>query len=383
MSPGRCFVVGDPGDDRVLSFSEAARARGLAIAHVDYRDLLRDPRAALADVCPGDIVRLETPGRAADLNVALVAFGAELREAEGGRPVAGAALDAVAERGRLLGSRQWFLGFRRLLRRTERCLAGRGAQLVSHPEDVATMFDKPACHALLSSRAVRVPRSLGPVSGFDALEASMLRHGVRRVFVKLAHGSAGAGVLAFRRAAAAVQGWTTVEIATTSGETRLYNSRRIRHLSRAREIAAVVDALAPETVQVEEWIPRASLPGGVVDLRAVWMAGLGVTVARVARSPITNLHLGNERRPGQVIASRMGPLGWRTVVETVAAVAASFPRSAKLAADIAIGSGFRGHAVLEVNAFGDYLKEVTSEHETAYQREARLLGEAGLALGVA
>jgi hypothetical protein len=374
----RCFVVGDPGDERVRSFGTLAHGHGLDVREVDYRSLLADPEEALREVTADDLIRLETPGRAVDLTTALVAHGAAERTAEGGAALQGAALHELTERGRLLANRQWFLGYRRLLRDLALRIAARGGRFLTPPEDVITMFDKPACHARLAGAGVAVPRALGPVAGFESLLAAMDEARVGRVFVKLAHGSAGAGVVALQRGVLGFQAWTTVEVdaAARRGQIRLYNTRRIRHLTRASEVAVVVDTLAPEGLQVEQWIPRASLPGGVVDLRAAWLGGaVAAVVARVARSPISNLHLGNRREDAGEVASRMGPAAWDRLLATVAAVANSFPESAKLAVDVAVTSGWRSHAVLEVNAFGDYLKDVTWEGETTHQREARLLSQ--------
>ena len=53
----------------------------------------------------------------------------------------------------------------------------------------------------------------------------------------------------------------------------LYNSLRVRVYETSGEVAAIVDALAPDGLHVERWLPKAALGGRVVDLRVVVVAG--------------------------------------------------------------------------------------------------------------
>ena len=52
---------------------------------------------------------------------------------------------------------------------------------------------------------------------------------------------------------------------------------------------------------------------------------------------------------------------WESVLDSCRAVGQAFPSSFMLGIDIAILTGDRRHTVLEVNAFGDHIKDVSYE----------------------
>ena len=90
-------------------------------------------------------------------------------------------------------------------------------------------------------------------------------------------------------------------------------------------------------------------------------------MVRLSQTPITNLHLLNQRADVERLRSRVRD--WEAVLETGRKVAALFPRTLQVALDIAFLPGLRRHYVLEVNAFGDQLHGVTHRGLTPYEWE--------------
>ncbi|MBX9640293.1 MAG: STM4014 family protein, partial [Thermoleophilia bacterium] len=156
-----------------------------------------------------------------------------------------------------------------------------------------------------------------------------------------------------------VQVQTTVEVEGQGDDLRLYNTRAIRRIASEPEAARLIDALCRERAQAERWIPKASIDGGPFDLRVVVIAGRAThIVVRVGRSPMTNLHLLNRRGDPEAVRRRMDPADWDAAMASCERAAGSFPDSLYAGVDLAIAAGFRRHAVLEINAFGDLLPGV-------------------------
>jgi hypothetical protein len=217
-----------------------------------------------------------------------------------------------------------------------------------------------------------VPRSLGAVRSFEELAARMRQAGCPRVFVKLAHGSSASGVAAYQTDGRRHQATTTVEMVHVGGELRLYNSRRIRVYRELPEIAALIDALCRHRVHVEQWLPKAGLDGRTVDLRVVVIGGQARhTVVRLSRSPMTNLHLLNDRGDPATLRARMGPAAWDAACQTCERAMAPFAGSLYAGIDLLVAPDYRRHAVLEVNAFGDLLPGVLWEGRDTYTAELR------------
>ena len=188
-------IVGHPASDRVTRFQAALAEAGQAAARVVGYDELIAGQVALPEVVQhGAVVRIDSPDRDFAVERAILALGAEIEDAEGG--FARASWEAVAgmadEAGAIRFPRQWYLGYSEVLRRIGRQLAECPPhRLMNHPDEIAVMFDKRACHALLAEHGVAVPRALGPVRSHEELQARMREAGFSRPKVSgLSHSTA-------------------------------------------------------------------------------------------------------------------------------------------------------------------------------------------------
>jgi hypothetical protein len=374
----RFVVIGNPENRRVAFFQQALERFGFALADVlSYEDLLTG-RRRLDDVLGRDtIVRIESPGENAAVEKLLLKLGVAAAESEGSPAISPARMERLADDpGRILHPRQWYLGFRRALREWGECI-GRHPQvrLMNSPAEIEILFDKIVCHAQCQTAGIPVPESLPAVGSYDELLARMDETGRRRVFVKLAHGSSASGVVAFHRHGARQEAVTSAELVRSDGELRLYNSLKVRRYTDLDEIRDLVDALCRERVHVEAWLPKASTRHNTVfDLRIVTIAGEPRHwVVRESRGPMTNLHLGNRRGDSAAVRDRMGPPVWAAVEETCRQTASQFSGSLHLGIDLLLTPGFRRHAVLEVNAFGDLLPGILADGLDTYSAQVAAL----------
>jgi hypothetical protein len=128
-------------------------------------------------------------------------------------------------------------------------------------------------------------------------------------------------------------------------------------------------------VQVEEWVPKAGTEGHAFDLRVLVVGGqVRHTVARLSRTPMTNLHLRNRRGDVGALQARIGRERWEAGMETCRRAAALFPGSWYAGLDLLFAPGFRRHALLEINAFGDLLPGVLCDGLDTYTAELTALG---------
>ncbi|MFE2021739.1 STM4014 family protein [Streptomyces sp. NPDC059499] len=341
-APPRLAVVGNPGNRRVGLFQDAVRAAGLPRARtVSWLAVLAKDAVFL----PGETVRIDSPGEDAEVE---------------------RLLRGVDDPTRVEGSARWYAGFTSAVRDVARAATAAGAVLLDGPEDIAVMFDKRLCHGVLGAAGVPVPDSptSGPtapaVRGWADVRELMADHRMPRVFVKPAHGSSASGVLALETAGPGrVRATTSVE---RDEEGRLFNSLRVRRCTTEREVAAIVDTLAPDGLHIERWLPKASLRGRVADLRVVVVAGRAThAVVRTSRSPMTNLHLGGAR--GDLdearAAAEAAGADWGDALAVCERAAACFPDTLCVGVDLLPATGWRRFAVGEVNAFGDLLPRLT------------------------
>ncbi|MFD8734198.1 STM4014 family protein [Streptomyces sp. NPDC059618] len=332
-APVKWAVVANGENRRVALFAAAAEAAGSGTPRVvEWRDVLSDGGHDFAD---DEVVRLDSPGE----------------DAEADRLLRG-----IGEPTRVEGSARWYARFLD-------CVGSlRGGLRLDDPAELAVLFDKRLCHARLDAAGVPVPPS--PTSGARAAVADwsgvrdlMDQAALRRVFVKLAHGSSASGVLAVETTASGrIRATTSVE-RTADGD--LHNSLRIRRYTDESQIAAIVDTLAPDGLHIERWLPKASLGSRSADLRVVVVAGRAThAVVRTSRSPLTNLHLGGARGDLAAVRALAGDR-WSEALGISERAAACFPGTLCVGVDLLPAVGWRRFAVGEVNAFGDLLPRLT------------------------
>lgn len=333
----RFAVVGNPENRRTTMFADAVRAAGHPAPRVvAWRDVLRGRYAFTA----GELVRIDSPGENAEVD---------------------RLLRGTDDPTRVEGTALWYRRFTTAVREVAGAARRAGAVASADPEDVAVMFDKRRCHARLTAAGIPVPPALtGPIGGWEELRERLRNARMTRVFVKPAHGSSASGIVALSLAGPGrVRATTSVE---TAPDGRLFNSLRVRHHTTESEVAALIDALAPDGIHVERWLPKASQGGRAADLRIVVVAGRAThAVVRTSRHPMTNLHLGGAR--GDLDAAREAIRaaggGFGQALEIAERAAACFPRTLCVGVDVLPSTGWRRFSVGEVNAFGDLLPRLT------------------------
>lgn len=364
-----CIILGHSADPRMASLRRAwsALEGELPAFEVDYRDWLERRTTALDRAGPGTMLRIDSPGRDPQTYRMLVERGRAAREAEGGRVPSDRELAEFAGSTGALGwPRQWYLGFEDALRELSLRVHVNGWSSSIRPAAVALAFDKAESQRVLEDGAIDQPAWLGAPRSYEELQAMMNRAHCTRVFVKLRHGSAASGIVALRRSRGRIAAWTTVEL----DGSKVFNTRRIRRLARETEVADVVDAIAPHHLVAQHWVPKAATREGCFDLRLVSVRGrVRHGVVRWSRSPMTNLHLGGRRTGLECLASRLGPSQEAEIRRTVERVSALWGNPLHLGVDVAVTSGFIRHVVLEVNAFGDFLKGVHHRGRTTHEAQ--------------
>ncbi|MDV6373414.1 STM4014 family protein [Deinococcus arenicola] len=361
LAPRDMLLVAPPDGRRARALGATLDALGWPPARViSYLDVLAG-RVRLADeVRPSSVVRLESPGEDIQTELALIELG-------GGQPV-----DLAV--GELAPSRAWYGGFSRVLHQLETDLVHAPPHTrMQQTDHILTMFDKPATHARLTAAGVPVPEALPEIHSFDELVHAARERGWSRVFVKLAYGSSGSGIVALQWAGTRVSAVTTVR--REGG--RLFNSKRLIKLEDWAEVQALIDDLAPHRLHVERWLPKASFGGGTVDLRVAVIGGRAQhALVRTSRGPITNLHLGNQRGDIEALRAELGAERWAEVGRTAEAALNAFPGALYGGVDLLLTPGWKHQAVLEVNAFGDYHRGILVDGRDTYAAELAALGGA-------
>ena len=394
------IVIGNSGNRRTTGL-QAARARlGLPPALVlNYIDLLQG-KASLSSIAQSlrqtmdepPLLRLDAPGEHFEVERELIALGAPDATGSPGddrwhrynksvvSPISGKMARGLKEiKGKLYHPSQWFRGYCRLLSRLDR-EAGQlwdTPQWVNAPEDITAMFDKRHTYQLLSSAGLPVPRRLAApeaIPDYETLRGRMADERIHRLFIKLAAGSGACGVIAYQVNPVTGAEWAITTIGVENYQARpplFYNVKKLMTYKERRIIRQIINWLLSHGAHVEQWIPKASYRDRTFDIRQLVVAGKAChSIARVSRTPITNLHLDSDRMGLEEIDL---PDDLQTAVRQCAEqTLAVFPQSTVAGIDVLLNSGSLRPYVLDVNPFGDLLYHCHYEGHDPYAWEMRM-----------
>ena len=368
----RFVLIGNPENRRVTLFQAALARQGLPPALVvAWRALADDARALAALPAAPALVRIDAAGEDDGVERAFLARGYDDARTAGVTAIAPAALARLApSRGRILCPRQAHLGFLRVLGDVAAVLAERPQwHVLNPPAEIATLFDKRETWRRYSGLGIPVPPALEPTADPESLRAAMRARGWRSVYVKLSCASSASCLAIYQAGPKGEAGtiMTTIEQAPDGW----FNSLRVRRVRAPERVAEILTFLLREGSQVERDLPKARLDGRFFDTRVLVIAGEpAFTVVRTSTHPITNLHLGGRRGdPDALRAAAPGAVA--AAMETCARVAAAHPGALHVGVDLMYTPGFRSHAVLEANAFGDLLPNLTRDGLDVYEWQIR------------
>lgn len=373
------LIIGSENDPRVQGFQNTLKSTGVArIRVVGYQDDWAELLPQL--LTPSTCLRIEAPNQISDVRYLMKRGFAAARSNKLDALLDQAVDNADLENGEFFAPHQFYYGLKDKLEllhaliQTHPILAS-----MNHIADILNFFDKQHCHQTLSRAKVLVPKGLYDVSCYDDLREKMHLAGHKNVFIKTRFGSGASGIVALKtngafktssayktsgaykassglkKNKARLQSLTTVE----QHNGRLYNTRRLQKCSNESDVANLIDRLCKWGVHCESWVPKAVVNKKESDCRILLINGKAdFFVLRKSNTPITNLHLMNERANIHELTDAMTDNAWDNVLTTCDKIAAIYPRSFNLAADIAVHKNLREHCVLELNAFGDFLHNI-------------------------
>ncbi|WP_254438322.1 STM4014 family protein [Paenibacillus sp. DCT19] len=396
------LLIGNPDNRRTFALQQARLRQGLKPAMVlSYIDLLhtwrqgRTLRDAVSEVISQGVgqedaddysffIRMDAPGENWNVERELLSLGASVYSAlhqEDHRMMVPQeqALLLEQEWGRIYAPAQWFDGWKACLERIDKEVQQffPSARFLNHPTDIITMFDKRRCQQQLSANGITVPPSLQadvPIRSYGELRTAMKSEGMHRIFVKLACGSGASGVVAYQfnpRTGAEIA-ITTVGMERNGAEVIFYNEGSMRRYTRTEEIRILLDWLCAEGAQIERWMAKSTIGSRVFDVRQLVAGGqVGHAIVRLSKTPITNLHLRNDR----LLPTEAGLKDEQMLLIQNAAQAAlsAFPNSWSAGIDVMLSGTEPRAYVLDVNPFGDLLYRVQHHGLGTYDWQMELL----------
>lgn len=329
---------------------------------VSYAALIENPEALAAIDDGPAIVRQDSHGQDFAVECGLLRLGYEDARRSGASVIDPEAIAALhAERGRIRCPRQIHCGFLRVLGAIERTCAKRpGWRVLQSPAGIRDLFDK----RVTSRRWQALGEPVAP-----PLDVEHYREIRGKAYVKLACGSSASCLALVHVAGPRASMLTTIEM---RGD-RWYNSRRLQRYEDAADLERIWTFLRAEGAHVERALPKARIDDARFDLRIVVVAGEpAFVVVRCSRTPLTNLHLGGWRGEWNTVRGQLPASTWEAIVGSCRTIARDVGCFC-VGLDVLLDPTLRHHTVIEGNAFGDLLPDLTRDGCSVYGWQIRQL----------
>lgn len=353
----RFVILGNPENRRVALFQGALASQGHAPAQVvSWLDFLDSGRLEAGD--EPALLRVDSFGENFDVERRLLDRGGRA-DAE----------RLVERRGEVLTPAVSHAGFRDALVTLQHALdASPSVRTLNVPAEIDELFDKRRTSRRYAAAGIPVPEVLdAPPEEPDELIDRVRALGWDEAFVKLSSGSSASCLAQLCLAEDGPLVRTSLEWAAP----RWFNNLKVRHLRQPREIDRALRFILSQGAQVERGVPKARIGDAYFDLRVLCIAQEPrFIVVRQSPLPITNLHLGGTRGDLEALKARVGAEAWEGAMETCRKVARLY-RSLHVGIDLLLEPDLVGHRVLEANAFGDLLPNLTVEGLTPWEWQIR------------
>jgi glutathione synthase/RimK-type ligase-like ATP-grasp enzyme len=366
-------LIGNPENRRCQYFIAALKTQGLKSPFVvSYLDILTKKVDLDIVLSKSNYLRIDSPGENFEVTRQFLALANQHPNVDNQEVATISekkALELPFEKGRIQFLGQTHLGFLMLLNQIQKFLDKHPkVKTINSIKSIQLMFDKIACHQHFEKHNIKVVPAIYTVKNYDDLRHKMKEKNWTRVFIKPIHGSSASGVIAYRINGDKEQAITSAELVHSNQKIKIFNALKIHQYSSNKNIKYLIDTLAKEGVLVEKWIPKASLDLGVFDLRMVVIGGKAQhTVVRQSQSPMTNLHLGNQRGDLTLLKETIGIQKWQSLCTLAEQAAQSIPDATYLGLDVIISNNLKNNYILEANAFGDLLPNIFANNMDTYQ----------------
>lgn len=349
------LVVGNTTSRRAKQWQKAVDKAPYQI--VTYQQVAENQFPKIQEVTT---VRITSPGEDFDTFKLLVELG--------GYPNA----DLLNyEKGRIFLHQYWYKGWSLVLDNIQKWLDNRPNILIMNdPATIKLAFHKANCQQFLKEKGIPIPKIYcQQLNSFEHLLETMNDNQLHQVFLKPAHSSSASGVMMFRKAGNKMLLETTAKLVKEDTTNKLFNHKRLQRYQDTEDIQTILELMIPNKLHVEQWIMKKQFQAKSTDFRVLVINQQPVFIQpRMSNHPITNLHLGNEKGVIKTLEKEWGSPLIKKVKDIATQTAKSLTGLFYAGIDIAVDKKENVY-VLEVNPFGDFLKDLFVDNKNTYQYE--------------
>ncbi len=361
MKQTKFLIIGDQTGRRVKNFSNCLTELQLSYQVIDWSDLLMDYTILEKNLTEQTIIKLEPPEKNMEIYRNLLLAGAEQAGHLGRKEIEQLDFSNYS----IVAPAQWYAGVETVFSKLKETVAQARVFCMNDPTEMLKMMDKQQTYRILVEGAeagwFALPKKFDGLSSYEELKDFFESKPVS-LFIKLRYGSGSTGVLAYRSHPRLAQEklYTSLNYTTQNGKRIFFSNYGVHQFQEREVIKILVDWVLQNGAVIEAWIPKATYQGYAYDTRCfVLNQKAEYLISRLSKTPITNLHLKNQRRESAEILSAEQ---LQLLRQAGARVMQLFKNSLYAGIDLINTSGDRVY-VIDLNPFGDLFHHLIGSKE--------------------
>ncbi|MCT4662467.1 MAG: STM4014 family protein [Tissierellales bacterium] len=290
------LLIGDLTGRRMQIFSKCLNHLNLNnITIITWTEILKDISVLESNMKKNTIVKIEPPEKDMEIYRSLLIRGAikgDLKE------------DFI--RGidfsdfKIISPRQWYYGFESIVREIKNVCdryQNQNVYMLNDIDDMLAMMDKEQTYDILKlnseGKGFYLPKSFKSVCSYEEF-SDMYGDKPMKAFIKLRYGSGSTGVLGYANNPR--RGQEIIYTSLNSESENFYSNYRVNRFTEKNKVRHLIDWVLKNGAHIESWIPKDKYQGKAFDTRSFVLGGKAeYLLTRMSKTPITNLHLKNER----------------------------------------------------------------------------------------
>lgn len=375
MSEIKFLIIGDLSGRRVKTFIECLESMNENNYKViSWMKIIEDISIFEKNLKENTIIKFEPPEKDMEIYRELLRYGENLGEIAKEKIT-----DIDFSNYQVVAPRQWYEGFSKLLMNIKEIyMAHQNINIfcMNDFDEMCMMMDKSKTYQKLDAGLkakekykFKLPKKLYTPKNHEEFRQ---RYGDKfeSCFIKLRYGSGGTGVLAYRNNPKLNKEsiHTSLNCRNVNGEKIFYSRYKVNHYTDKIIIKELIDWVLLNGAHIEKWIPKAIHNGYAYDTRAfVLNKKSNYLISRLSKSPLTNLHLKNQRLDSQEIFKNEEI---KIVSQAAEDVMRIFDKSLYAGIDV-VTTKTNIPYIIDVNPFGDLFHNLIGTKQNVYYFEIK------------
>ena len=359
------LIIGDNKGRRIKTFTDCLKNKGIYNYSVmDWTEVLKDRKELEKNIKKSNIVRIEPPEKNTDIYKLFLDIGAESGEFQKDN------VNNNYNENIIISPKSWFKGVEHTFLVIDKLIKeNKDILSMCDLKEALVMMDKSKTYEFLEGKGKNyyLPEKMPEYRNYDEFFEENKNNFIK-CFIKLRYGSGSTGVIAYSNNPKIKEEkiFTSLNYSKENGNKTFFSTYNVKSYTDKKVIRDMINWVIENGAHVEKWIPKLVYEKKGFDTRVFVLDKKSeYLLSRLSNSPITNLHLKNERKESEEFLKKNETDIIKKASEEVMSL---FSKSLYSGVDIILANNLKPY-VIDVNPFGDLFYNLTGTDKNVHYRE--------------